>query len=649
MSQQKISSDTCNLSGFLAANSLADYDALLQKSDQDPNWFWNAVVRHFAPVFRMAPTAMATPGDISNGKEWLPGAVMNIADTCLRIDGDRFPATDPAIAWESEDGDVTIWNRQRLRDEVGQAAQGLSARGVGKGDRVGILMPMLPETIAAYLAVASLGAVAVPLFSGYGADAVVQRLSDAEAKALITVESTRRRGRDIAIIDVAQAALARVPTLSTLVVVLQAGSQYKPEGDQTISWRALTSQGSLAAQPCDAETLLMVAYTSGTSGKPKGTVHAHGGFLLKVLCDLGLLLDIRSGDRVMWMGDFGWLTGPILAVGVLSVGGCLVLAEGAPDYPSEDRVYQLLEKHRVSVFSLSPTLVRSLMVRELTPEPETDLSSLRVIASTGEAWRGSAWAWCAEHFGRNGARILNYTGGTEIGGTILSGNLLLEDVPGSVGKPAPGMGAMSLCEDGTPAPIGEVGELVLGHSSPGLSRGLWKAEEVFRETYCKRHPGRWSHGDLVERDAAGYWHMKGRRDDVMKVAGKRIAAAEVEAVAAAVPGISEVAVVSAPDDVKGERIVLFCIRTSGQQVAPAELSEAVANSFGTAFRPSEIHFVPDFPRTRTNKVMRNILKRIAAGEEFDASHVANADALDAIQTALADQRRSADDPSRHFA
>lgn len=623
-----------SLRRFLRSVDVTDYDALLERADADPRWFWQALVTHFDPVFEKAPDAMDDTSSSRDHHRWLPGARLNIADTCLRTDLDGYEADRPALVWEGESGQTITRTRGALAQEVRRAAQGLHDRGIKKGDRVGIFMPMIPETIAAFLAISSIGAVALPLFSGYGAEAVAQRLGNAEAKALITVDGTRRRGRTVPIKTVADAAVRSLPSIETVIVVEQAGIPPQSRTSRDISWVTLMSGGEKPARPLDAESTLMLVYTSGTSGNPKGTIHAHGGFLLKVLCDLGLLLDMGTGDRVMWMGDFGWLTGPILAVGVLATGGCLVMAEGTPDYPQTDRVFDLLSRHRISVFSLSPTLIRAQIAAGTVPSNDHDLSALRVIASTGEAWSRNAWDWCMRYLGLGGARILNYTGGTEIGGSILSGNLLLPDVPCSVGKPAPAMGAAILREDGSRGAEGQVGELVLDKPSPGLSRGLWQAEDVYQTTYWSRHSGYWSHGDLVFEDDAGFWHMAGRRDEVLKVAGKRIGAVEIENVAAQIDGVSEVAVVSAPDEVKGEVIVIFCVPTANSTTSSEDISKAVTNAFGPAFRPRSVVLVPDLPRTRTNKIMRSVLKTLVRGGTVDMSHIANPDIVEKVRESL---------------
>lgn len=621
-----------NLDRFLAASGVSDYDSLIRRSNADPDWFWNAVITHFRPVFEAASNGIQDHNTPVEHRAWLPGGKLNIAGTCLRNDHGDFASGKPALVWETENGQIETWDRERLGNEVRRASQGLRRSGISVGDRVGILMPMLPETIAAYLAVASVGAIALPLFSGYGAEAIAQRLHDAQAKALVTADGTTRRGREIPIKAIADDALRSAPSVEIVAVVERSGIAFDKKEGRDVSWSELTSLGDMEAVFLDAESELMLVYTSGTSGNPKGTLHSHGGFLLKVLCDLGLLLDMQPGDRVMWMGDFGWLTGPILAVGVLATGGCLIMAEGTPDFPENDRVFELLTRHRVTIFSLSPTLVRAQMAAGTTPSKTHDLSSLRILASTGEAWNPKAWDWCLHHYGAGSARILNYTGGTEIGGSILSGNLLLDDVVCSVGKPAPAMGVEILHDDGSPVSSGEIGELVLGMPSPGLSRGLWHADAVYQETYWSRFPKKWSHGDLVTVDENGFWHIKGRRDDVLKVAGKRIGSVEIENVALRVEGVSEAVVVPAPDDVKGQAIVLFVVVSQNSSTSTETVSEAVSGAFGQAFRPKAVAIVPGLPRTRTNKVMRSVLKKLVEGEEVDVSHVANPEIVKEIQT-----------------
>jgi acetyl-CoA synthetase len=535
---------------------------------------------------------------------------------------------------EDEEGTERSVSFAGITGEAHALAAGLRRLGVVPGDRVGLMLPMSPESVVAFFGIALAGAVVLPLFTGFGAEALRVRLEDAGVRVLITAAATRRRGRVIGLKSVADAAVAGLPALERVIVVPGPGPEPAMTAGRDIVWaEALDRSAAPVAEQVPAEHPLMIVYTSGTTGKPKGTVHSHGGFLLKVICDLGLMLDINHHDRVMWLGDIGWLTGPILVTGTAFLGACFVLAEGTPDYPAPGRVWDLAARQRVSVLSLSPTLIRAQMRLGIIPREGRDLSALRIVASTGEVWQQEAWDWCARQVCGGQARILNYTGGTEIGGSILSGNLALPDVACSVGRPVPGMGA-AIADAAQTGPA--LGELILTRHSPGLTRGLYGAPERYLASYWERRPGVWSHGDIVERDAQGDWFMRGRVDDVLKIAGKRVGPVEIETAVSRVQGVADVAVTGMPDAVSGMALAIFVVPAAD---APDDLraavSRAVARDFGPAFRPRRVVAVEALPRTRSQKVMRGVLRDLLAGAGgIDTSAMDNPAALDAIRTAL---------------
>jgi len=626
----------CVLSRFIADSGIGSYDSLVEKANSDPEWFWSSVISYFGLTFIKPPMRMFAEGDDPQWQRWLPGASLNLAASCIASGiAIRGPSAD-AVVWESEDNLIRRMSFAELEAETHALAGALRRAGIGKGDRVGILMPMLPETVVAFFAVALIGAVALPLFSGFGPAALAARLADAEAVCVIVVDGTRRRGRTVNLKATADIAAKEVPTLRHMIVLRSLGNDVAMDPGRDVWWddvRMLRAERSISE--VDAEHPLMIVYTSGTTGKPKGTVHTHGGFLLKVAADLGLILDIRSDDRVMWLGDFGWLTGPILATGCMLRGATLTVAEGTPDYPGRGRVWDLIERHAISVFSLSPTLIRAQMRQEVEPTAGRDLSCLRIIVSTGEIWQPEAWRWCDEKVCGRTVPILNYTGGTEVGGTILSCNLLERSKPCSVGKPVPGMGADIAPIEGESQAGDETGELVLRQVSPGLTRGLYKADDVYIATYWSRYPGLWSHGDLVTRDADGQWFVRGRTDDVMKIAGKRTSPSEIEAVVNLTSGVVESAVSSTPDDIKGEALAVFYVGSSEQDLTRA-IADAVAGVFGPAFKPKWVLRVSELPRTRSQKVMRGVLRRLAEGSStIDTSAMENPECVEHLREVIA--------------
>ena len=632
---------SCQLAKFLDQHALADYEALCLRADEDPEWFWRAVMdfhqlHFFRPFDRLLDTDKGAPW-----ARWCVGGTTNLAWNCLERPLAALGATHEAIVWEGEDGLRRVLTQDELNLAVRSAAGGLAALGCGRGDVVGLYLPMVPEAIVAYLAIVSLGAIALPMFSGFGAQAVAERLVDAQAKAVICADHTLRRGKRIEMREVIDAVVSSVPSLRHVVVV-----QRDPDepfvadprvGIEQLTWTRLAiSSAPQRAIELDAETPAMIVYTSGTTGRPKGTVHTHCGFLTKVALDFGLILDLRRGDRLMWMSDMGWLTGPILAVAAPLLGATLVLVEGVPDYPQPGRLWKLVQDHRISFLGVAPTMIRAFMQQ---PEPEFrryDLGSLRVTAATGEPWTPEAWNWLRHEVCSGRVPLLNYSGGTEIGGGIVSGTMLHQDLkPCAFAGPIAGMGAVVVDEAGQPVAEGQVGELALMRASIGLTRGFWRDPERYLESYWSKIPGLWVHGDFASIDADGLWYIHGRSDDTIKVSGKRTGPAEVEAALLATGLIAEAAAVGVPDPVKGNAVVCVCVparATVPGAAVDAQLRDAVVASLGASFRPKSIVWVSDLPKTRTLKIMRRLVRSILLGDPTgDLSGLVNPDSLDDLK------------------
>ena len=619
------------LERFLRRHGISDYDRLVERADKEPEWFWPAVMdfhelRFFKPYERLL--------DVSKGPEWAEwcvGGTTNLAYNCLDRTIANGHAQDTAILWEGEDGSRRSITYAELAALVSRAAGGLTSLGIRQGDVVGLFMPNVPEAIAAFLAVVSIGAIALPMFSGFAPQAVIERLTDAGAVAVITADRSYRRGKQIDMAKVIAAAAAETPTLRHVVVVARDPDGRGPEAadGRWIAWRDLLAREQAAA-PAElpAETIAMLVYTSGTSGKPKGTVHSHCGFMTKVALDFGLILDLRPTDRLLWMSDMGWLIGPMFAVATPLIGATLVLAEGAPDYPEPGRLWRLVQDHRVSFLGGAPTMVRSFMQQPPEVVESYDLSSVRVTASTGEPWTPEAWSWFSSKVCGGRAPILNYSGGTEIGGGILSGNVLRQDIkPCGFAGPIPGMGAVIVDDNGTPLPRGKVGELALTVPSIGLTRGLWRDPERYLESYWSKIPGLWVQGDLASVDEDGTWFIHGRSDDTLKIAGKRTGPAEIEALLLATGKVAEAAVIGVPDPVKGSAVVCVCVPARGVAAAPEvmdELKRAVTAGLGKSFLPQAVVFVEDLPKTRSLKIMRRVVRAVWVGDEVgDLSGLVN--------------------------
>jgi len=502
----------------------------------------------------------------------------------------------------------------------------LRSLGLGKGDAIGVFMPMVPEIVVAMLAIIKIGGIFLPLFSGFGASAIVSRLKDADAKALFTAEGTYRRGKFCAMKPIADEAAAQIPPLKHTIVLQQSGK-----------WNVdLPNVGDTATERTSAENPMMLIYTSGTTGKPKGAVHTHCGFPIKSAQDMWMGLDLHSDETLFWMTDMGWMMGPWEVFGTLILGATMMLFDGAPDFPGPDRTWELVDRHRVTALGVSPTLIRALRRHGDEIVHRHDLSSLRKFASTGEPWNPDPWMWLFQNVGRGKLPIINYSGGTEISGGIVMGNMLTPMKPCAFSGPLPGMAADVVDENGKSV-RGQVGELVIREPWIGMTRGFWKDRQRYIDSYWSRFPNVWVHGDWAAIDDDGLWYILGRSDDTIKIAGKRLGPAEVESVLVAHPQVSEAAAIGVPDSIKGEVLVCFCVLKKGGDVDLANvLKKKVANELGKALAPKEILFVADIPKTRNAKVMRRIVRSAYLGEKLgDTSALENPTSLDEIRRVAA--------------
>jgi acetyl-CoA synthetase len=625
---------------FLTDVGCADLEDLQARAEADPAWFWAAAVADLGIRFDPEPGAVL---DVSRGPEWARwwvGAGFNYVGA--GVDGPSGERPDEvALVWEGEDGAVRRLTRGELRTEVDRAARAMAALGVGRGDRVGIFLPMLPETVVAVLAVGKLGAVYTPIFSGYGAPAVAARLADCEAKLLVTADGFWRRGKVVDMRAVATAAMAEAPTVERCLVVRRFGMASRDipwsEG-RDVDWaQALAWAGDelVPSVATDANDPYMLIYTSGTTGRPKGAVHVHGGFPLKSAVDLAHCFDLQRGDVLFWFTDMGWMMGPWAVAGALLLGATLVLYEGTPDFPGPDRLWDLVERHRITHLGISPTAVRALMTHGSDPVHAHDRSSLRVLGSTGEPWNPDPWWWLFREVGGERLPIINYSGGTEISGGIVGCTTITPIAPCSFAGPCPGMAADVL--DATGSPVrGEVGELVIRQPWPGMTQGFWRDPDRYLEAYWQRLPGIWVHGDWARIDEDGFWYISGRSDDTIKVAGKRIGPAEVESAAVAHPAVVEALAVGVPDEVKGESIVLFAV-VRGDTLADgpaADIGQTVVDTLGKSFKPGAIHLVPALPKTRNGKILRRVARAAYLGiDPGDVSALEDPATLEPIRAA----------------
>ncbi|MFN0088993.1 MAG: AMP-binding protein [Acidimicrobiales bacterium] len=622
---------------FCAAHGLADRVELGRRSAEDPAWFWDAAVRFLGLPFSAPYTKVLDESRGMAWTTWFPDGELNLAEACL----DRWLPTQSgavAVVAESEAGRTASFTYGELAAQVSLAAGALAGEGVGKGDPVGAFLPMGLEAVTLMLACARLGAIYVPIFSGFNAAAVTARLNDCSAGVLVTANGFRRRGSPVAMKATADEACALAPSVRRVLVAEHEpglDAPFDPARDRW--WReALAASEPLRRGPrTAAEDPLLLGYTSGTTGRPKGVVHVHAGWTVKVCAEGAFQFDLGPGERIGWVTDMGWIMGPWLVTAGLGNGASIVVYDGAPDWPDPGRLWRLAAAHRLSVLGLSPTLVRALRAAGDEHALGHDLSALHTFGSTGEPWNEEPWRWLFEVVGGASRPIVNMSGGTEVGACFLASDVLQGLKPTSVGMPCPGMAMAVYRPDGTPAGPGEVGELVCTRPWPGMARGIWGDPARFEETYFSRWPGVWVHGDWASVDADGFWFLHGRSDDTLNIAGKRIGPAEIESAAVGAPGVAMAAAVAAPDERKGDALVLYVVPSPS--AGPADevctaAEEAVVGAFGKAFRPRAVVAVADLPRTRSQKIVRRAVRARAIGADpGDLSSLENPEALELIE------------------
>lgn len=618
-----------NIWRFMRTHNIKDYQELVRRSIDDIEWFWDAVVKDlqiefFEPYKRVLDTSEGIPW-----AKWFVGGKINIAHNCV----DKHARARPekiALIWEGEDGSVRRLTYRELYEQTNHLAHTLQSMGIAKGDRVGIFMPMIPETVIAMMACAKIGAIFTPIFSGFGAHAVAARLNDCEAKLLITAESFSRKGARIEMGRIAREAAALCPTVKHVLDLTPRSPSLKGRGGSP------PALGEGVGERLDSEDPFMIIYTSGTTGKPKGAVHVHGGFLVKIAQEVAHQVDLHENDILYWVTDMGWIMGPWEVVGGLALGGTVFLYEGAPDYPSADRLWTMVERHRISILGVSPTLIRALMKFGEDPVKRRDLSSLRILGSTGEPWNPAPWWWLFEHVGGKRCPIINLSGGTEVGACFLSSLPIMPLKPCTLGGPALGMAIDVFDSEGKPL-RGGVGELVCKKPWPAMTRGIWKDPERYIQTYWSRWPNVWVHGDWASIDEDGYWFLHGRSDDTIKVAGKRVGPAEIESVLVGHSAVAESAAIGVPHELKGETIWCYVVLKPGYEpsdVLRRELRERVIEALGKSFAPEQIKFVRELPKTRNAKILRRAIRAKALGQDpGDLSNLENPQALEEIARA----------------
>jgi acetyl-CoA synthetase len=614
---------------------LAGYDELHRASVDDPASYWRHVLAQLDIVWDAPWQRFRTDAPDAAHPRWFDGGRLNWVRSALRWSCDPGRATQPALIAEAEDGRVERVSHAELALRVRRFAGGLRAMGIAPGDRIGLMLPMGSEAAIAFLAIAALGAVCVPLFTGFGTEAIVSRLELAQARMLIAAEAFMRRGRRVSAAAAVNEALGRLLVLTQVVVL---GDRDAIEGARECRpWEELAGAEPIADfVSMDPNDPFMIVFTSGTTGAPKGTVHVHGGFPLKIAHDSAFHFELRAGDTWCWPSDMGWIVGPITVIGALIAGATLLCYDGAPDFPDWSRFAAMIERHGVTHFGASPTLIRSLAAHA-DAATRGDLRSLRVLMAAGEVLDPEHFEWFFRRFGRGALPLINYTGGTEASGAILA-NVPVRPIKASgFNSASPGVQAF-VADDTGARVVGVPGELTIAQPFVGMTQGFWRDDARYLEAYWQAVPGRWVHGDLVYEDGEGHFFVLGRSDDTLKIAGKRLGPAEVEAVLLAELALKDAAAVGLPDPVKGQKLVLVLVPQSAGDGSPdgddlaARAAAAIEAALGKPFRPAVVHCVDDLPRTRNGKAMRRVIRRVLAGQPpGDLSALENPGAVEAIR------------------
>lgn len=632
--------ENANVTRLMQRFGVDSVEALRAKSVEDIAGFWEAVVDDLQIPFAKPYDQVLDDSRGIKWSQWFTGGHINLTAVCVdRWSDDPEVAERDAIVCQREDGSVETLTYAHLRREVDALALALRQLGVEKGDRVGVFMPMTPRAVIASYAVAKLGAVYLPIFSGFAASAVAARLNDAEAKVLITADGAARRGKDAPIKPVADEVAELVPTLKHMIVAREQGNAIEMTEGRDLDYEAVVDPhcgGVLAAADTESEDTVMIAYTSGTTGKPKGAVHVHGGFTVKMISEVSYQLDLKAGERFIWVTDMGWIMGPVNMLGAHGLGATMVMLEGAPDWPDPGRLWRLVQDQKVNVLGISPTLIRALKSKGDEFWQGVDLSSLRILGSTGEPWNEDPYRWLMNVTGDR-VPIINISGGTEVGACFLSPFSVEPIKVCSLGGASLGMDVDVFDPEGQPV-RGRVGELVCKQPWPGMTRGVLNDPERYEQSYWSMFPDIWRHGDWAMIDDQGDWFLFGRSDEAINVAGKRLGPAEVESVLVADPRVAESAAIGVPDDTKGEAVWCFVVPIAGASVdgLESDLAEAVAEELGRPFKPSKVVVVEALPKTRSAKILRRAVRAAALGEDAgDLSSAENPEAVDAIRALMA--------------
>ncbi len=636
--------EQANITRFMRKHGIADYPTLLARSVEDVRWFWDAVMKDLGiEWFKPYSRVLDDTGGFSEAS-WFVDGELNIVHNCVDRHAQGSRANSTALIWEGEGGETRTITFAELATEVARVAGGLLQLGVKRGEAVGLLMPLIPEVVYGMFACQKIGAVPVPIFSGYGPDAVAVRLNDAQVQVVLTVTGGSRRGKQVAIKAVVDKAAAQIPTLRKVVVLRSGETDISWVEDRDLwwdEWLAAVNPEEVQTAALSAESTALILYTSGTTGRPKGCVHTHAGCLAQMAKEVAYNLDVHPADRFFWFTDIGWMMGPWELIGALCHGATVVLFTGVPNWPQPDRLWQVVDRHQATHLGISPTAVRALKASGDEWVDGADLSSLRILGSTGEPWDDESYGWFFERVGKSRCPIINISGGTEIVGCHLAPLPIYPLKACTLQGPGLGMDVDVFNEAGESV-RGEIGYLVCKQPAPSMTKGFLNDRQRYLDTYFSKWSGIWNHGDWAFVDEDGFWFLQGRSDDTIKVAGKRVGPAEIEGELIKHPAVVEAAAIGVPDKIKGAAIVCFVVlkpevaaNVNELQKLRSILKKQVAVALGKPMQPQDIRFVDMLPKTRSAKIMRGTIRKVWLGEDLgDISAVENPKTLAALQHSL---------------
>ncbi len=649
--------ESTNVSRFMEAYDIADYEELIARCgpglpdepDSGVEWFWDELVEYLGIEFDEPYETVRDNTDGPQFSEWYPGGRLNIAHNVL----DRHAAVDSpnrnrvATIWEGEAGETHEQTFHELHRSANRVANALEARGVETGDTVGLYMPMIPDVVSILYGCFKVGAIAVPIFSGFGVDATAARLEDSGCSVLFTADGFRRRGSPILLKETADAAINRTDGVEHCIVYDRLAADDTSEThtaadvpftkgrDEWWSDAVETQSSSYETKSLPANHDALLLYSSGTTGKPKGIVHTHAGVLMQCAKEIHFGFDHQPADRFFWVSDIGWMMGPWMLIGNHTFGGTIFMYEGAPDYPNPDRFWELIDRHSLTVFGISPTAIRALRKHGDDWIADHDLSSLRLLGSTGEPWDPESWQWFYEQIGGGEIPIINISGGTEICGCFLMPLPTQPLKPCTLGGPGLGMDIDIVDAEGNSvAERHERGHLVARDSCPSMTKSLWSGDDRYLKEYWSTWEDLWDHGDWAQKDEDGFWFLHGRADDALNVAGRKVGPAEIEGVLIDHDAVNQAAAVGVPDETTGTAVVTYVVLEDDVEPSEglrAELRDQVATQHGKPFRPKAVTFVNGFPKTQSGKIVRRAMSAVYRGESVgDLSSIENPGVLDEL-------------------